>query len=55
MSFDICGAQLLEVRDVEAFQAYLGNQGEFVKSVSEQFASDAKAVAELGSAFGTEA
>ena len=46
---------LLEVRDAEAFQAYLGKQSELAKSMSEQLASDAKAIAELGSAFGTEA
>ena len=42
---------LLEVRDAEAFQAYLSKQGELAKSVSEQLMSDAKAVAELGSDF----
>ena len=46
---------LLEVHDAEAFKAYIGKQSELVKSVSERLASDAKAVAELGSDFGTEA
>ncbi len=45
---------LLEVHDVEAFNAYIGKQNEFVKSVSERLAGDAKAVAELGSDFSAE-
>lgn len=46
---------LLEVHDAEAFKAYIGKQSELAKSVSEQLTSDAKAIAELGTAFGTEA
>ena len=42
---------LLEVHDAEAFKAYVGKHNEFVKSVSEQVAGDAKAVAELGKDF----
>jgi phasin family protein len=45
---------LLEVNDAEAFQAYIGKHSELVKSVSERFAGDAKAVAELGGDFGAE-
>ena len=40
-----------EVNDAEALQAYLGKQNELVKSVSEGFVGDAKAVAELGGEF----
>jgi phasin family protein len=46
---------LLEVHDAEAFKAYIGKQSELAKSVSERLASDAKAVAELGSGFSAEA
>ena len=45
---------LLEVHDAEAYKAYLSKHNEFVKSVSEQAAGDAKAVAELGSEFAVE-
>ena len=45
---------LLEVHDTEALQAYIGKQGEFVKSVNERLAGDAKAVVELGSDFSAE-
>ena len=45
---------LLEVNDAEAFTAYIGKHNELVKSVSEQLAGDAKAVAELGSGFSAE-
>ena len=41
----------LEVKDVEAFQAYINNQYELVKTVSDGIAEDAKAVAELGTEF----
>ncbi len=40
-----------EVNDAEAFQTYIANQTELVKSVGEGFVGDAKAVAELGSEF----
>ena len=46
---------LLEVNDAEAFKAYIGKQSELVRSVSEQLAGDAKAVAELGSDFNAKA
>ncbi len=42
---------LLDVNDAEAFQAYLGKQNEFVRSVRDEFVEDAKAVAELGGEF----
>lgn len=45
---------LLEVNDAEAFQTYIGKHSEFVKSVSERFAGDAKAVTELGGDFSSE-
>ena len=45
---------LLEVHDAEAFKAYIGKHSEFVRSVNERLAGDAKAVAELGSDFNAE-
>ena len=42
---------LLEIKDADAFQAYLEKQGELIKSVSEQLTSDAKAITEIGSDF----
>jgi phasin family protein len=45
----------LEVKDAETFQAYIAKQNELVKSASEKFAGDAKAVTELGRDFSAKA
>jgi phasin family protein len=41
----------LEVKDAETLQAYIAKQNELIKSASEKFVGDAKAVAELGRDF----
>lgn len=43
---------LSEIKDADAFQAYLENQGELLKDIGEQLMSDAKAITELGSDLG---
>ncbi len=45
----------LEVNDAEAFQAYIAKQNELVQNARERIVGDAKAVAELGSAFSAKA
>lgn len=46
---------LVEVKTPEALQAYLGKQGEVIKSVGEKLVADAKVVAELGVEFNQQA
>ena len=45
----------LEVNDEEAFQKYIAKQNDLIKNISDRFAGDAKAVAELSSDFGAKA
>lgn len=46
---------LVEVRNPQALQDYLANQGESLKTLSEKLVADSKAVAELGVDFNQEA
>lgn len=45
----------LEVSDVDSLKGYLAEQNEAAKALGEQVVADAKAVAELGSVYTTEA
>lgn len=45
----------MAVQDIAGFQAYLADQQEVVKTVSEKLVADAKTVAELGEQFTAEA
>lgn len=45
----------LEVSDADSFNAYVAQQKDVLKVVSEKIAADSKAVTELSSAFGAEA
>jgi phasin family protein len=42
----------MDIKDADTLQAYIGKQGDLIKSVSEQLMSDAKTITELGRDFG---